>query len=93
MLMMRDLATRRSPSVICACIFQGFFPTAMSAVLISLFVFWFRSVAPTSTSLQPDLIGLTGEAIAAGKLHNIAQAGADPGHGGKIVLVHGFGPR
>ena len=47
----------------------------MSAVFNFTFVPWFRSVAPYIHKFrnQTFVIGLTGEAIAAGKLHSIAQ--------------------
>ena len=78
------------------CIFQGLLPTAMSAVFNFTFVPWFRSVAPYIHKFrnQTFVIGLTGEAIAAGQAaQHCARLGADPGHGVKIVLVHGFRPQ
>ena len=47
----------------------------MSAVFNFTFVPWFRSVAPYIHKFrnQTFVIGLFGEGIAAGKLHNIAQ--------------------
>jgi amino-acid N-acetyltransferase len=68
----------------------------MSAVFNFTFVPWFRSVAPYIHKFrnQTFVIGLTGEAIAAGKLHNIAQDLAlIQAMGVKIVLVHGFRPQ
>ena len=68
----------------------------MSAVFNFTFVPWFRSVAPYIHKFrnQTFVIGLTGEAIAAGKLHSIAQDLAlIQAMGVKIVLVHGFRPQ
>ena len=68
----------------------------MSAVFNFTFVPWFRSVAPYIHKFrnQTFVIGLTGEAIAAGKLHNIAQDLAlIQAMGVRIVLVHGFRPQ
>ena len=68
----------------------------MSAVFNFTFVPWFRSVAPYIHKFrhQTFVIGLTGEAIAAGKLHGIAQDLAMiKAMGVKIVLVHGFRPQ
>ena len=97
MLMMRDLATQAVAfRCLCPCIFQRLLPTAMSAVFNFTFVPWFRSVAPYIHKFrnQTFVIGLTGEAIAAGKLHNIAQDLAlIQAMGVKIVLVHGFRPQ
>ncbi len=68
----------------------------MSAVFNFTFVPWFRSVAPY-THMHRDktfVIGLAGEAIAAGKLQHIAQDLAlIQSMGVKIVLVHGFRPQ
>ena len=68
----------------------------MSAVFNFTFVPWFRSVAPYIHKFrnQTFVIGLTGEGIAAGKLHNIAQDLAlIQAMGVRIVLVHGFRPQ
>ena len=68
----------------------------MSAVFNFTFVPWFRSVAPYIHKFrnQTFVIGLTGEGIAAGKLHNIAQDLAMiQAMGVRIVLVHGFRPQ
>ena len=68
----------------------------MSTVFNFTFVPWFRSVAPYIHKFrhQTFVVGLTGEAIAAGKLHNIAQDLAMiKAMGVKIVLVHGFRPQ
>ncbi|HEY0202243.1 MAG TPA: amino-acid N-acetyltransferase [Burkholderiaceae bacterium] len=68
----------------------------MSAVFNFTFVPWFRSVAPYIHKFrnQTFVIGLTGEAIAAGKLQSIVQDLAlIQAMGVKIVLVHGFRPQ
>ncbi len=68
----------------------------MSTVFNFTFVPWFRSVAPYIHKFrhQTFVIGLTGEALAAGKLHSIAQDLAMiKAMGVKIVLVHGFRPQ
>lgn len=68
----------------------------MSTVFNFTFVPWFRSVAPYIHKFrnQTFVVGLTGEAIAAGKLHNIAQDLAlIQAMGVKLVLVHGFRPQ
>ena len=68
----------------------------MSAVFNFTFVPWFRSVAPYIHKFrhQTFVVGLTGEAIAAGKLTSIAQDLAMiQAMGVKIVLVHGFRPQ
>ncbi|MBP7607312.1 MAG: amino-acid N-acetyltransferase [Giesbergeria sp.] len=68
----------------------------MSTVFNFTFVPWFRSVAPYIHKFrnQTFVIGLTGEAIAAGKLHSIAQdLSMIQAMGVKIVLVHGFRPQ
>ncbi len=68
----------------------------MSNVFNFTFVPWFRSVAPYNHKFrhQTFVIGLTGEAIAAGKLYSIAQDLAMiKAMGVKIVLVHGFRPQ
>ena len=65
----------------------------MSAVFNFTFVPWFRSVAPYIHMHRGKtfVVGLAGEAIAAGKLHHIAQDLAMiQSMGVKIVLVHGF---
>jgi amino-acid N-acetyltransferase len=68
----------------------------MSTVFNFTFVPWFRSVAPYIHKFrnQTFVIGLTGEAIDAGKLASIAQDIAMiQAMGVKIVLVHGFRPQ
>lgn len=68
----------------------------MSAVFNFTFVPWFRSVAPYIHKFrnQTFVVGLCGEAIAAGKLQHIAQDLAlIQSMGVKIVLVHGFRPQ
>ena len=68
----------------------------MSAVFNFTFVPWFRSVAPYIHMHRGKtfVVGLAGEAIAAGKLHHIAQDLAMiQSMGVKIVLVHGFRPQ
>ncbi|MEY3871192.1 MAG: hypothetical protein RLZZ296_187 [Pseudomonadota bacterium] len=68
----------------------------MSAVFNFTFVPWFRSVAPYIHLHRGKtfVIGMAGEAIAAGKLQNIAQDLAlIQSMGVKIVLVHGFRPQ
>ena len=60
------------------------------------FVPWFRSVAPYIHKFrnQTFVVGIAGEAIAAGKLPHIAQDLAMiQSMGVKIVLVHGFRPQ
>ena len=68
----------------------------MSAVFNFTFVPWFRSVAPYIHKFrnQTFVVGVCGEAIAAGKLPNIAQDLAlIQSMGVKVVLVHGFRPQ
>ena len=68
----------------------------MSAVFNFTFVPWFRSVAPYIHKFrnQTFVVGVCGEAIAAGKLQNLAQDLAMiQSMGVKIVLVHGFRPQ
>ncbi|MDO5623758.1 MAG: amino-acid N-acetyltransferase [Pseudomonadota bacterium] len=68
----------------------------MSTVFNFTFVPWFRSVAPYIHMHRGKtfVIGLTGEAIAAGKLANIAtDLALIQSMGVKIVLVHGFRPQ
>lgn len=68
----------------------------MSAVFNFTFVPWFRSVAPYIHKFrhQTFVVGICGEAIAAGKLENIVQDLAlVHSMGVKIVLVHGFRPQ
>ncbi|WP_313076026.1 amino-acid N-acetyltransferase [Melaminivora sp.] len=68
----------------------------MSTVFNFTFVPWFRSVAPYIHKFrnQTFVVGLTGEAIAAGKLQGIVQDLAMiQAMGVKIVLVHGFRPQ
>ncbi|NMM08770.1 MAG: amino-acid N-acetyltransferase [Polaromonas sp.] len=68
----------------------------MSAVFNFTFVPWFRSVAPYIHKFrnQTFVVGVCGEAIAAGKLAHIAQDLAlIQSMGVKIVLVHGFRPQ
>ena len=68
----------------------------MSSVFNFTFVPWFRSVAPYIHKFrnQTFVVGIAGEAIAAGKLHYLAQDLAMIlSMGVKIVLVHGFRPQ
>jgi len=68
----------------------------MSSVFNFTFVPWFRSVAPYIHKFrhQTFVVGIAGEAIAAGKLQNLAQDLAMiQSMGVKIVLVHGFRPQ
>ena len=68
----------------------------MSAVFNFTFVPWFRSVAPYIHMHRGKtfVVGVCGEAIAAGKLAHIAQDLAlIQSMGVKIVLVHGFRPQ
>ena len=68
----------------------------MSTVFNFTFVPWFRSVAPYIHKFrnQTFVVGVCGEAIAAGKLPNLAQDLAMiQSMGVKIVLVHGFRPQ
>ena len=70
--------------------------TTMSTVFNFTFVPWFRSVAPYIHKFrhQTFVVGLTGEAIASGKLSSIVQDLAMiQAMGVKIVLVHGFRPQ
>ena len=72
------------------------FMTSMSTVFNFTFVPWFRSVAPYIHKFrhQTFVVGVCGEAIAAGKLHHLAQDLAMvQSMGVKIVLVHGFRPQ
>ena len=68
----------------------------MSNVFNFTFVPWFRSVAPYIHKFrnQTFVVGIAGEAIAAGKLPHLAQDLAMiQSMGVKIVLVHGFRPQ
>jgi amino-acid N-acetyltransferase len=68
----------------------------MSSVFNFTFVPWFRSVAPYIHKFrqQTFVVGLTGEAIAAGKLQHLVQDLAlIQALGIRIVLVHGFRPQ
>jgi amino-acid N-acetyltransferase len=68
----------------------------MSAVFNFTFVPWFRSVAPYIHMHRGKtfVVGVAGEAIAAGKLQAIAQDLAlIQSMGVKVVLVHGFRPQ
>ena len=68
----------------------------MSTVFTFTFVPWFRSVAPYIHMHRGKtfVVGIAGEAIAAGKLQNIAQDLAlIQSMGVKVVLVHGFRPQ
>jgi amino-acid N-acetyltransferase len=68
----------------------------MSAVFDFTFVPWFRSVAPYIHMHRGKtfVVGIAGEAIAAGKLQHLAQDLAlIQSMGVKIVLVHGFRPQ
>jgi len=68
----------------------------MSSVFNFTFVPWFRSVAPYIHKFrnQTFVVGIAGEAIAAGKLQSLAQDLAMiQSMGVKVVLVHGFRPQ
>ncbi len=68
----------------------------MSAVFNFTFVPWFRSVAPYIHTHRGKtfVVGICGEAIAAGKLQHLAQDLAlIQSMGVKVVLVHGFRPQ
>ncbi len=68
----------------------------MSTVFNFTFVPWFRSVAPYIHMHRGKtfVVGIAGEAIAAGKLQHLAQDLAlIQSMGVKIVLVHGFRPQ
>jgi len=68
----------------------------MSTVFNFTFVPWFRSVAPYIHKFrnQTFVVGICGEAIAAGKLPHLAQDLAMiQSMGVKVVLVHGFRPQ
>ncbi len=68
----------------------------MSNVFNFTFVPWFRSVAPYIHKFrnQTFVVGVAGEAIAAGKLPHLAQDLAMiQSMGVKVVLVHGFRPQ
>jgi len=68
----------------------------MSTVFNFTFVPWFRSVAPYIHKFrnQTFVVGVAGEAIAAGKLPNLAQDLAlIQSMGVRVVLVHGFRPQ
>jgi len=68
----------------------------MSTVFNFTFVPWFRSVAPYIHMHRGKtfVVGIAGEAIAAGKLAHIAQDLAlIQSMGVKVVLVHGFRPQ
>jgi amino-acid N-acetyltransferase len=71
-------------------------PMPMSTVFNFTFVPWFRSVAPYIHKFrnQTFVVAIAGEAIAAGKLQNLAQDLAlIQSMGVRIVLVHGFRPQ
>ena len=68
----------------------------MDLVFPHTFVPWFRSVAPYIHKHRGNtlVVGIAGEAIAAGKLQNVAQDLAlIQSMGVEIVLVHGFRPQ
>ncbi len=68
----------------------------MSNVFHFTFVPWFRSVAPYIHKFrhQTFVVGITGEAIATGKLPNLVQDLAlIQSMGVRVVLVHGFRPQ
>ncbi|MDR0479444.1 MAG: N-acetylglutamate synthase, partial [Burkholderiaceae bacterium] len=68
----------------------------MSAVFNFTFVPWFRAVAPYIHMHRSKtfVVGVAGEAIAAGKLGSIAtDLALIQSMGVKIVLVHGFRPQ
>ena len=69
---------------------------SMTSVFNFTFVPWFRSVAPYIHKFrhQTFVVGIAGEAIAAGKLPHLAQDLAMiQSMGVKVVLVHGFRPQ
>ena len=71
-------------------------PRAMSLVFPHTFVPWFRAVAPYIHAYRGKtfVVGLAGEAIAAGKLNAFVQDLAIlQAMGIKLVLVHGFRPQ
>ncbi len=71
-------------------------PRTMSLVFPHTFVPWFRSVAPYIHAYHGKtfVVGLVGEAIAAGKLNAFVQDLAIlHAMGIKLVLVHGFRPQ
>ena len=71
-------------------------PPAMSLVFPHTFVPWFRAVAPYIHAYRGKtfVVGLVGEAIAAGKLSVFVQDLAIlHAMGVKLVLVHGFRPQ
>jgi amino-acid N-acetyltransferase len=71
-------------------------PRSMSLVFPHTFVPWFRAVAPYIHAYRGKtfVVGLAGEAIAAGKLNNFVQDLAIlQAMGLKLVLVHGFRPQ
>ncbi len=71
-------------------------PTSMSLVFPHTFVPWFRAVAPYIHAYRGKtfVIGLAGEAIAAGKLNHFVQdLSILHAMGLKLVLVHGFRPQ
>jgi amino-acid N-acetyltransferase len=68
----------------------------MSLVFPHTFVPWFRAVAPYIHAYRGKtfVVGLAGEAIAAGKLNNFVQdLSILQAMGLKLVLVHGFRPQ
>ena len=68
----------------------------MDAVFPHTFVPWFRSVAPHIHAYRGKtfVVGITGEAIAAGKLNAAVQDLAIlHAMGVRLVLVHGFRPQ
>ena len=72
------------------------FISRMSTVFNFTFVPWFRAVAPYIHMHRGKtfVVGVVGEAIAAGKLGNIAtDLALIQSMGVKIVLVHGFRPQ
>ncbi len=76
--------------------FLPFFRTGMSTVFNFTFVPWFRAVAPYIHMHRGKtfVVGVVGEAIAAGKLANIAtDLALIQSMGVKVVLVHGFRPQ
>ena len=77
-------------------LFESPRPLPMSNVFNFTFVPWFRSVAPYIHKFrnQTFVVGIAGEAIAAGKLPHLAQDLAMiQSMGVKVVLVHGFRPQ
>jgi amino-acid N-acetyltransferase len=75
---------------------KTYMQTELNSTLNTTFVPWFRSVAPYIHLHRGKtfVVGIAGEAIAAGKLQHLAQDLAlIQSMGVKVVLVHGFRPQ